>query len=101
MAVACVIVEGCAVICFSMIVRTNFQAIEQAPFDLDAWQIEYNYEQPYDALAVRGGPWTPLVSSERHRRNRFTTTCLCTGVLIEYTDTRDDYGEQCNSGGTL
>ena len=56
---------------FSMIVRTKLsQAIEQAPFDLDAWQIEYNYEQPYDALAVMGRP-VALVSSGRHKRNRF------------------------------
>ena len=86
-----------------MIVRTKLsQAIEQAPFDLDAWQIEYNYEQPYDALAFMGRPVDTFSLFWKGTDAIVLRQLACVRrVLIEYTDTRDDYGEQCNSGGTL
>ena len=38
-----------------MIVRTKLsQTVEQSPVDLDAWQIEYNYEQPHESQRNMG-----------------------------------------------
>jgi hypothetical protein len=86
-----------------MIVRTKLsQTVEQAPVDLDARQIEYNYEQPYDALAFMGRPVDTFSLFWKGTDAIVLRQLACVRRMpVEYTETRDDHGEQYNSGGTL